>query len=199
MLQKLPRYFVLFLSMAVVAMAFPAEAKKPKDPDELFNPLLGPDYSHWLVGPLVEMATEGEVEDFLLLASDEDAEAFVDRFWEARNAGTKVFTKTPQQIFEARAEDADKRFSEGTYPGSRTDRGTILVLFGEPDTIEFESPRKVDDPPLEVWRYKTREKGLHGKKPKKQYRFVDLGRQVVRYTGQTLPPDFRQRLKRRRF
>ncbi|MEO1366965.1 MAG: GWxTD domain-containing protein, partial [Acidobacteriota bacterium] len=115
MLQKQIRNIVVLLS--ILAVAFPAQAKKPTDPDDLFNPLLGPDYSHWMVGPLVEMATEDEVEAFLLLVSDEDARTFVERFWDARNAGAEVFTKTPQQIYEARAEDADKRFTEGAYPG----------------------------------------------------------------------------------
>ncbi|MEO1083690.1 MAG: GWxTD domain-containing protein [Acidobacteriota bacterium] len=197
MLQKLIRNFLVILSVLIVAL--PAHAKKPTDPDDLFNPLLGPDYSHWMVGPLVEIATEDEVDDFLLLASDEDAQAFVEGFWQRRNAGTEVFTKTPQQIYEARAAEADKRYTEGAYPGRRTDRGAILILYGEPESIEFESPRKVDDPPLEVWRYKKREKGLDGEKPKKQYRFVDLGRTVVRYTGQKLPPDLRRRLQRQRF
>ena len=189
----------VFVSALLVAFAVAsAHARKPTDPDELFNPLLGPDYAHWLVGAIVEIASEQEVESYLLIGSDEEAAAFIERFWEKRNAGTKVFTKTPQQIFEERSVEADKRYSEGTFPGRRTDRGRILILYGEPDSIEFESPRKVDDPPLEVWNYKTREKGLDDDKPKKRYRFVDLGRTTVLYTGQNLPPDYRKRLERRR-
>ena len=190
------RLSIIVLMALTIAVA--AEARKPSDPDELFNPLLGPEYSHWLVGPIVDMASEQEVEDYLLIASDEEAAAFIVRFWEKRNAGTKVFTKSPQQIFDERSVEADKRFTEGAYPGSRTDRGKILILYGEPDSIEFESPRKVDDPPLEVWTYKTREKGLDDDKPKRRYRFVDLGRTTVLYTGQSLPPDYRRRLERQR-
>ncbi|MEM6793136.1 MAG: GWxTD domain-containing protein [Acidobacteriota bacterium] len=192
-----PLTALLALLILLVA-AQSAGAKKPEDPDELFNPFLGPEFAHWLVGPIVELATEKEVEDYLLLTTDTEAQAFREAFWAKRNEGTKVFTKNPQQIFEERALEADKRYTEGTYPGRRTDRGTILIVYGEPKEITFESPRKVGDPPLEVWRYDRDEKGLDTKKPKKMYRFVDLGETVIRYTGQRLPADFERRLRQRR-
>ena len=55
--------WLLILLTAVPA----AEALKKKTPDaeELFNPLLGPDYAFWLVGPIYHMASDREVEDFL--------------------------------------------------------------------------------------------------------------------------------------
>lgn len=190
----------LFLLLVAALVAAPALGKKPKDPDELFNPLLGVEYAHWLVGPMVEMATEKEVEEFLFLASDEKAAAFVESFWQRRNAQAKLFEKTPRQTFEARAEEADKKYSEGTYPGRRTARGTVLILHGEPEKIEFESAQRLGDPPLEVWTYpKAAEKGLDGKKPKRQYRFVRIRDSVVLYTGQSLRQDPRDRLRRGRY
>ena len=98
-------------------LAAPAAAKKPKDPEELFNPILGVNYSHWLVGPVVEIATEDEVEAYLLLVDDEGAKAFIDAFWEKRAEGVALFTKPPRQLFDERAAEADKRFSEGASPG----------------------------------------------------------------------------------
>lgn len=188
------------LVVALVLVTGLVEAKKPKDPDELFNPMLGIEHAHWLVGPIVEMATEEEVETYLFLTSDEKAAEFVERFWAERNEGTPVFQKTPRQLFEERAEEADKKYSEGAYPGRRTDRGSILILYGEPESIEFESPQRLGDPPLEVWTYpKGSEKGLDGKKPKRQYRFVRIDDSVVRYTGQKLRQDPRDRLKRNRY
>ena len=166
-----------------------AAKKKPKSPEDLVNLLLGVEYAHWLVGPIREIATALEIDDFLLLDSDAQAEQFVVDFWAERNRGTPVFQKTPQQIFEARAVDADKRYTEGTYPGSRTDRGTIFILYGEPEEITFEAPRKVGGPTLEVWAYpKSAEPGIHGEKPRKSYRFVEVRGRTVFYTGQPLPP-----------
>ena len=47
------------------------------------------------------------------------------------------------------AREADKRYTEGTFVGSRTDRGTIYVLHGDPDHSEFEQHR---NPPAQQGR-----------------------------------------------
>jgi len=172
--------------VALCLAAAPAEAKRKKKPtavEDLFNPLLGPDYSHWLVGPVARMATHEEIEEYLNLILDEEAEAFIAEFWQRRNEGTDFFAETPEEIFEKRAVEADKRFSEAAYPGRRTDRGTIHVLFGEPEKIEYEaSDRKIGAPTVEVWRYpEDAEPGLTGEPPERAYRFLEVEGQTVFY------------------
>ena len=160
------------------------KSKKPTDPEELFNPLLGIEYSHWLVGPIVEIASESEVAEYLELVDDEEAAAFIEAFWQRRNEGTGFFEETPQELFEKRAEEADKRFTVGAFPGRRSDRGTLFVLFGEPEEVEYPRPTKVGAPTLEVWRYpKDAEPGLHGEKPKTRYRFIRVGDQTYFYSA----------------
>lgn len=192
--------FVLVLALLLVAV--PAAAKKkPKNPEDLFNPMLGPDYAQWLVGPIVEIATAKEVERFLELISDEEAKAFIAGFWAERNEGTPVFTKTPEQIFEERLAEADKRYSEGAYPGSNTDRGKIFILYGAPESIEFESGDNLNDPTLEVWYYPDDEapEGLDGEKPAGRYRFIKIEGATFLYTGKHMNRrDFREELRRRR-
>jgi GWxTD domain-containing protein len=186
---------VLFLLAALVAA--PAFGKKPTAAEDLFNPFLGIDYSYWLVGAIAQIATEDEVRAYLALTTDAEAKAFVDAFWAKRNVGTAVFKKTPQQLFELRSADADKRFSERTYPGRRTDRGATFILYGEPEKIEFQSPLKVNDYTLEVWSYaKDAEPGLDGQKPKRQIRFVEIEGKTVFYKGQAKRPDPRQQHRR---
>lgn len=194
---KLP---VVLALIALLLVALPAAAKKkPKNPDDLFNPMLGPDYAQWLVGPIVEIASAKEVERFLELISDEEAEAFIAEFWAGRNEDTPVFTKTPQQIYDGRVEEADKRFTEGTYPGSRTDRGKIYILYGDPESIEFESGDNVNDPTLEVWYYPDEApEGLDGEKPVGRYRFIKIDGATLSYTGKNMRRDLRDELKRRR-
>ena len=169
---------------ALLGLAALAGAKKTTDPEVLFNPLLGVEYSHWLVGPIVQMASEEEVSRYLALSTDAEAAQFVQEFWSRRNQGTAVFKETPQQIFEQRKAEADKRFTEAAYSGSRTDRGTVLVLHGEPKEIAFDTGEKVGDPTLELWKYpKDAPAGLDGKRPKQLYRFIKLGEQTVFYQG----------------
>ena len=177
---------LLAVALAVLVLTAPAAAKKKKspDPEELFNPLLGIEYSHWLVGPIAEIADEAEVEEYLELVDDGEAASFIEAFWQRRNEGTGFFEETPQQLFEKRAEEADKRFTVGAFPGRRSDRGTIYILFGEPEEIDHPQPKKVGEPTLEVWKYpKDAAAGLGGEKPKTTYRFIRVGDQTFFYTA----------------
>lgn len=199
MIRSLKLPIVLALAALLLAAVPAAAKKKPKNPEDLFNPMLGPDYAQWLVGPIVEMATAKEVDEFLLLVTDEEAEAFIAEFWEKRNEGTPVFEKTPQQIFADRVQVADKRYTEGAYPGSRTDRGKIFILYGEPERIEFENQDNLSDPDLEVWYYaEETPRGLDGEKPPERFRFVKIDGSVHLYTGQRMRRDPRDELRRRR-
>ncbi len=181
---------VLALLFAPPALAKKKKERKPTDPNELFNPLLGIDYSHWLVGPIAEIATLEEVRKYLELPSDEDAEAFVVAFWASRAEGYGYFDKKPREICEERAINADKLYSEGAYPGRRTARGTIYILFGEPEEVEYQIPREVGDPTLEAWEYpKDAEPGLGGEPPDRYYRFVEIDGSKVLYTGQKMRRD----------
>lgn len=179
------------LAAAVALLAAPAEAKKGKkkdrDPEELFNPLLGIEYAHWLVGPIYEMASEEEIAAYLDFVDDEEAKAFIEAFWKERNAGTGFFEDSPEESFSQRAHVADGRYTEGALPGRRTDRGTTFILYGEPEEIEYESSDKVGGAPLEVWKYpEDAEAGLHGETPKKSYRFIEVGGHTVFYNQQAL-------------
>lgn len=173
-------------------------AKKPSSPDDLFNPFLGVDYSYWLVGPIAIIASEAEITTYLGLQNDEAAKNFVEEFWKKRNAGTEPFKKTPRQLFEQRAAEADRRFTERAYPGRRTDRGGIFVVYGEPEKIVFESPQTVSGYTQEVWYYpKKPEAGLDGEKPKRLYKFVEIEGRTVFFRNQTKKPDFRDQLRQR--
>lgn len=180
---------VSMVVLIALASSDPAMAYKKKTPEaeDLFNPLLGPQYAHWLVGPIYHMLSDKEVAEFLDLVSDQEAEVFISAFWEKKNAGTPVFHETPRQIFDKRAIEADKRFTEGAFPGRNSDRGMIHILYGEPDDISYSNPKNVDDPTLEVWEYsKSAAPGLDGDQPKKSFRFIKIGDRTELYSGQTI-------------
>lgn len=192
---------VLLCFVVATMLAWPASAfKKAVDQDELFNPLLGVEYSHWLVGPIYHMATASEIRDYQDLVTDEEAQTFIEAFWKERNKETPVFQETPQDIFDKRSEAANKQYSENAFPGERTDRGTIYILYGEPESVTFESPRNVGDRTVEVWSYgKGAEPGLDGDRPKKSFRFVEIEGSTVFFAGQKLTPRERVQRRNRRF
>ncbi|HVS14644.1 MAG TPA: GWxTD domain-containing protein [Thermoanaerobaculia bacterium] len=154
---------------------------------ELTNPFLGPRYAQWLVGAVGGIATEAERAGYLRLESDEAARQFIERFWEERG--------TLRQVYEQRAAEADKRYTEGTVPGRRTDRGAIYILYGEPEETSYEEHRNIDDPPVELWRYpKQASPGLDGEKPLRAFRFIRWGEVTVRFQkGDPNDPDVRRR------
>lgn len=168
---------------------------------DLTNPFLGPDYSSWLIGPVARIASPAEVKTYLGLHDDREAAAFIDQFWEKRK-GVKVTSpggagggaaaplpafpvhgRNPVlALFEERAAVADKKYSEGGVLGRRTDRGTILILYGPPKRGGFEVAPRPDNPAIEVWEYTAdASAGLDGKQPDRFYRFSKRGDLTVFY------------------
>ena len=160
------------LSLLSILFVMPLAAEDLLDQ---INPLLGPQYARWMVGPIAELATEKERRAYLELTDDESAKQFSERFWSGERASIRP-------LFDERVAEADKRFAEGTYAGSETDRGAIFIVYGEPAETEFEEHRDVRDPPVELWRYgKKAEAGLNGRRPEKTYRFTKLDDVTVRF------------------
>lgn len=64
---------------------------------------------------------------------------------------------------------AQKRFASPTFPGWKSDRGRVYIMYGPPDEIERE-PASVDTRAYEIWVYETLEKQGYV-----EFVFVDLG------------------------
>ncbi len=107
----------LLAAVALLALAFSAFAA------------LSPDKAKWGEGPAQFLMTKEEVAQWKALQSDADAEAFITVFW-ARRGGAAA-----KQDQEARWKYADEKFSVAKTPGSMTDRGKALALFGVPNKV----------------------------------------------------------------
>lgn len=164
---------------------------------EAINPFLSPRYSQWMVGPIARMATPEELEAFAALRSDAAAEEYVEAFWERRDPAPARPDNPLRKTFEERAAEADRLYTESTFSGRRTDRGTVYVLFGEPERTDYEISSHPDDPPIEVWFYADdAEPGLSGEQPASSYRFIKRGDVTAFYTPRRLD-DLRDRCQRR--
>ncbi len=170
------------------------KAKKPKAED-LTNFLLSPEYAHWLLGPISQMATPAEIEGYLALGNDEEAARFIAAFWEERDRGVVFPATRVSQEFAERVARADKFYSEGAIRGRATDRGTVYVLYGNPELIRFEALPRDATRSIEEWIYNVdAEAGLDGKQPERFYRFWKDGGVKVFYRG-AMPRRGRQQLQ----
>jgi GWxTD domain-containing protein len=160
---------------------------------ELINPALGPDYSSWMAGAASRLATTEEINEYITLADDQQAAAFIERFWQKHNPTPGKPGNPLREAFETRSAAADHLYSESGQIGRRTDRGVLYVLYGLPKKIDHEVSPVRNGPPLEVWIYGTdAPSGLNGQRPNPLYRFVKSGDLTVLYHGRVtasvLPP-----------
>ena len=176
-----PTIFTVALAATMVGPVLGAQ--KVHTAEELFQPFLEGELSQWLVGPIGRLATEDEITDYLRLKTADEANQFIEQFWARRDPDPSKPGNPVRELFEARAAEADKEYSEAAVAGRRTDRGTIYVLYGTPEAVDYEEYRDVSGPDIELWRYaKNAEAGLDGRRPEKQYRFAKLG-DLTRFYG----------------
>ena len=176
---------VLSLTLVVALLAVPAFAKKTKRPDteDIINYRLGIEHSHWLVGPIYYMASPEERTAYLALTGDDEAVAFQDEFWKRRDPEPDIFGNPVRDLYERRADEADRRYREAAVIGRRTDRGALYVLYGEPELIFFDPGRTPAQPDLEVWVYPKRvEDGLTDERPQRRYYFAEQDGRTVLFT-----------------
>ncbi len=162
--------------------AHAAKKVKPPKREQIVNVFLGIDYSHWLVGPIYYLATPEERAEYLSLASDDDAVAFIGEFWKKRDPEPEIFGNPVKDLYDRRLEIADRRYREGTTLGSRTARGALFVIFGEPALIAYDVSRNPREPELEIWNYpKGMEGALGDLEPQRQYFFAEKEGKTVLY------------------
>lgn len=155
---------------------------------ELTNPSLGPEYSDWLVGPVARLASSGDIQAYLALQDDHAAAEFIQRFWERHGSSGKGTASSIEALFDERSAVADKKFSEAGFLGRHTDRGTILILYGQPKKGGFEVAAEPNLGSVEVWEYGAdAPAGLDGKQPDRTYRFVKRGDLTVFYVRRVQP------------
>ena len=105
-----------------------------------------------IVEPII---TEGELEIFKSLPDYDSRKYFTAIFWHKRDPEPETAVNSYRENYLARLISAGERFSEGKTPGSRTDRGRVFLLLGEPDDV---TQKKIPNAGLrpglqETWRY----------------------------------------------
>ncbi len=110
---KSMRSVLLLLSIAAMLPAFGAS----------------PDLKDWQNSPQGYFMTKAEHQEWSAIKTQEEARRFIDQFLARRGPGFAAGVS-------ARAATADKYFTVGKLPGSKTLRGKAVIVLGPPSTMD---------------------------------------------------------------
>jgi GWxTD domain-containing protein len=122
-----------------------------------------------LYEPLVYLSSGSDMSLYRGLTVD-GKRRFLRDFWRQRDPTPATPDNAEMAAFYKRIGEANVRFREGgaaQVPGWRTDRGRVLIKYGEPDQV-MKRPQSGPDRPWEAWKY-SRGRGL-------KFVFMDMTR-----------------------
>ncbi|MEJ5286750.1 MAG: hypothetical protein CH6_0187 [Candidatus Kapaibacterium sp.] len=113
------------------------------------------------------IANDYEKELFKSLTTTEAKRRFLFQFWRRRNPDTTLIYNKAYDDFQQKINYANRFFSVGgNLEGWKTDRGRVLIQYGEPTTREYH-PREPNKRSYEIWFYSELQGGAF-------FYFVDL-------------------------
>ena len=92
-------------------------------------------YKRWLREEVPYIITGNERRTFTSLSTDEEREQFIEQFWERRNPSPGSPENEFREEYYRRIAYSNERFASG-WPGWKTDRGRIYIMYGPPDERE---------------------------------------------------------------
>jgi GWxTD domain-containing protein len=112
------------------------------------------DDASWRVNlaQIEDLASRDEMEA-LRQASPDERPRLWDEFWARRDPDPEHPDHSRLIEHDRRVAEARRRYADGFTDGARSDRGRILILHGEPDSIETTSLQADAPDTYEVWRY----------------------------------------------
>ncbi|HJQ39549.1 MAG TPA: GWxTD domain-containing protein [Thermoanaerobaculia bacterium] len=110
---------------AVVLLAFAAAA----------SAALSKEYADFPKSAVQYLLTKDEVTEWKSVQTDEQAKAFIDKFWARRDPTPGTPANEFRDSFTTRAKIADERFHTSKVPGSATDRGKVFMVLGGPTKL----------------------------------------------------------------
>ena len=116
-------------------------------------------YKDWNKSPEFSgLAVESEQKEWKKIASDEEAERFIQLFWAKRDPDLKTPVNEFKIAFDQRVKEADQLFGLPRTRGALTERGKLYVLVGSPKNLlrvtgikpqpqPFAAPGQIPPPP----------------------------------------------------
>lgn len=96
--------------------------------------------------------TDAERTNFEQLSGADAKRKFLSDFWRSRPPGRR-------DEYLARVNLTNQTMKSGQKEGYRTDRGRVLIVYGNPDDVE-RHPNEIDSRPYEIWSYNNIQGGV---------------------------------------
>jgi GWxTD domain-containing protein len=172
---------ILFTLIAVLVIStLPAAALQPQQSRSRQAETAGRALQRWLEEDVAYIITDEERAAFKALRTDEEREQFIEQFWLRRDPSPDTIENEARDDHYSLIAKANERYASG-IPGWKTDRGRILITWGEPTEIEShpaggqyqrpfeEGGGSTSTFPFEIWRYRY----LEGIGNEVKFEFVD--------------------------
>ena len=118
-----------------------------------------------IFGPLKYIATRKQ-KQFYKDLNLEGKREFLSNFWKSRDPNPNTVVNEAQKNYQNLLILANNKFTQGEQPGWKTDRGRVLLKYGQPDEIERHES-SIDKKPYRKWYYHDIEGGI-------EFVFVDM-------------------------
>jgi GWxTD domain-containing protein len=105
------------------------------------------------------IATKQEKDQWVALKSEDAKKKYLFDFWKARDLSPDTPVNEYKREYFERVKKANKLYTNIQQKGWKTDRGRVLLIYGEPSEIE-RYPNQTDTKPYEIWHYNELEGGV---------------------------------------
>jgi GWxTD domain-containing protein len=82
----------------------------------------------------------------------EEKRRFLAAFWKNRDPSPSTVRNEFKEAYQSRVQFANKQYGDGMLEGWKTDRGRVLLQYGEPSAVEANHHR-TGELPHEIWQY----------------------------------------------
>ncbi len=105
------------------------------------------------------IATKQEKDQWEALKNEDAKKQFLFDFWRNRDAAPATPVNEYKREYFERVKKANSLYTNIQRKGWKTDRGRVLLIYGEPSEVE-RYPNQVDTKPYEIWHYNDLEGGV---------------------------------------
>lgn len=105
------------------------------------------------------IATSNEISQWDKINTVEGKREFLYNFWKKRDTDPSTQQNEFYQEYFKRVQEANQKYGSLNRPGWKTDRGRVLITYGEPSEID-RYPNQIDTKPYEIWQYNDIQGGV---------------------------------------